>query len=275
MYMLDRLSEEEYKPHPKLARALDVLFILHADHELNCSTAVMLHIGSSKVDPYSAVAGAAAALYGPLHGGACEAVVRMLEEIGTVENVGQFIEDVKNKKRKLMGFGHRVYKNFDPRAKIIRKLAYEVFEVVGKEPLIEVAVALEQAALSDEYFVSRKLYPNVDYYSGLIYRSCGFPSDIFPLLFAIPRVAGWLAHWNDMLGDAETKIWRPRQVYIGEGKRSYMPMEHRKSARKQNQPMSEYIKTLADRHPMSKRSLVAAWRGRPHTGLFSAQSSKL
>lgn len=170
LFMLDRLSEDGYRPNPKLAKALDVLFILHADHELNCSTAVMRHIGSSLVDPYSAVAGAASALYGPLHGGANEAVVRMLEDIGSVDNVPNFIAAVKKREKKLMGFGHRVYKNFDPRAKIIRNLAYEVFEVCGKEPLIDVAVALEKHALKDDYFVSRKLYPNVDFYSGLIYK---------------------------------------------------------------------------------------------------------
>jgi citrate synthase len=174
--MMDRLQETNYKPHPKLARALDVLFILHADHEMNCSTAAMRHIASSNADPYTAVAAAAGALYGPLHGGANEAVLRMLEEIGTVDKVPQFIEDVKNRKKKLMGFGHRIYKNYDPRAKIIKKIAYEVFETVGKEELVEVAIALEKHALSDEYFVSRKLYPNVDFYSGLIYKAMGFPT---------------------------------------------------------------------------------------------------
>ncbi|KAI9137582.1 citrate synthase-like protein [Paraphysoderma sedebokerense] len=235
LYMMDRLSENEYKPNPKLARALDILFILHADHELNCSTAAMRHIGSSLVDPYSAVAGAAAALYGPLHGGANEAVVRMLESIKHPSNVPQFIEDVKNKKAMLMGFGHRVYKNYDPRAKIIRKVAYEVFEIVGREPLIEVAVELEKAALNDQYFIERKLYPNVDFYSGLIYKAMGFPLDFFPVLFAIPRIAGWLAHWVEHLSEDKLQIWRPRQIYTGEGKRSYLPMEYREENRKEKQ----------------------------------------
>ena len=255
LYMLDHLSEPSYKPNPKLARALDVLFILHAEHEMNCSTAVMRHIGSSLVDPYSAVAGAASALYGPLHGGANEAVVRMLEDIGTVDQVPAFIQAVKDRQRKLMGFGHRVYKNFDPRAKIIRELAHEVFAVVGKEPLIDVAVALEQHALKDEYFIKRKLYPNVDFYSGLIYKAMGFPLDFFPVLFAIPRVVGWLAHWKEALEDKDAKIWRPRQVYEGAVDRVYVPIEMRKHGQKSDG--EAYIKTVADRHPMSKRSLVA------------------
>ncbi|CAG8511020.1 15068_t:CDS:10 [Funneliformis mosseae] len=227
LYMLDRLSEENYKPNPKLSKALDVLFILHADHELNCSTAAMRHIGSSLVDPYSAISGASAALYGPLHGGANEAVLRMLEEIGSADKVPGFLEEVKQRRRKLFGFGHRVYKNYDPRAKIIRNIAYEVFDVCGRESLIDVAVELEKAALEDEYFVKRKLYPNVDFYSGLIYKAMGFPTDMFPVLFAIPRVAGWLAHWKESLEDKESKIWRPRQVYVGESVRSYIPLEHR------------------------------------------------
>lgn len=230
LYMLDHLSEDDYRPNPVLCRALEVLFILHAEHELNCSTAAMRHISSSHVDPFSAVAGAASALYGPLHGGACEAVLRMLEEIGSVDKIPEFIEDVKLQKRKLMGFGHRVYKNYDPRAKIIKKTAYEVFKVVGKEPLIEIAIKLEEYALNDEYFIKRKLYPNVDYYSGLIYKSMGFPTDFFPVLFAIPRVAGWLAHWNEAIQDASGKIWRPRQLYVGEEKRNYVPLEHRQNS---------------------------------------------
>jgi citrate synthase len=258
--MLDRLSEDNYRPNPKLARALDILFILHADHELNCSTAAMRHIGSSLVDPYSAIAGAAAALYGPLHGGANEAVVRMLESIGTVDAIPAFIEAVKRRKKKLMGFGHRIYKNFDPRAKIIRTLAYEVFEVCGKEPLIDVAVELERCALEDEYFVKRKLYPNVDFYSGLIYKAMGFPLDFFPVLFAIPRVAGWLAHWVESLQDADNKIWRPRQLYVGNDRRPFVPLEQRVSARKENQQFEEYIQTISDRHPMSKRTLAASWQ---------------
>eukprot|EP01098_Paradermamoeba_levis_P011164 TRINITY_DN4759_c0_g1_i1.p1 TRINITY_DN4759_c0_g1~~TRINITY_DN4759_c0_g1_i1.p1 ORF type:complete len:401 (+),score=91.42 TRINITY_DN4759_c0_g1_i1:81-1205(+) len=227
LYMLDRMSEENYQPNSKLARALDVMFILHADHELNCSTAAMRHISSSQVDPYSSIAGAAGALYGPLHGGANEAVLRMLESIGDVKNVPEFLQGVKDKKRKLMGFGHRVYKNYDPRSTIIRRVAYEVFEVCGSEPLIEVAKELERLALSDQYFISRKLYPNVDFYSGLVYKAMGFPTDFFPILFAIPRVAGWLAHWNEALEDSENKIWRPRQVYTGHASRAYIPEEYR------------------------------------------------
>jgi citrate synthase len=195
LYMLDHLSNPNYRPHPRLARALDILFILHADHEMNCSTAAMRHLASSGVDVYTCVAGSAAALYGPLHGGANEAVLRMLEKIGSVDKIPEFIEKVKSKKVRLMGFGHRIYKNYDPRAKIVRQIADEVFKIVGKEPLIEVAVALEKIALEDPYFVQRKLYPNVDFYSGLIYRAMGFPTDMFPVLFTIPRTAGWLAHW--------------------------------------------------------------------------------
>lgn len=230
LYMLDHLSEGKFKPHPKLAHALDVLFILHADHEMNCSTAAMRHIASSLSDPYTAVAGACGALYGPLHGGANEAVLHMLQEIGTVDRIPQFIEDVKNRKKKLMGFGHRVYKNYDPRAKIIRRIAYEVFDVVGRESLIEVATALEQHALKDEYFVSRKLYPNVDFYSGLIYKAMGFPTDMFPVLFAIPRAVGWLAHWLELLDDPDNRIVRPKQVYLGSGPRDYVGIEGRGEA---------------------------------------------
>ncbi|EGF77185.1 hypothetical protein BATDEDRAFT_91903 [Batrachochytrium dendrobatidis JAM81] len=247
--MMDRLSEPDYRSNPKLAKALDVLFILHADHELNCSTAAMRHIGSSLVDPYSAVAGAASALYGPLHGGANEAVLRMLEDIGTVANVPAFIAQVKSRQRKLMGFGHRVYKNYDPRAKIIRRIAFEVFEICGHEPLVEVAIELEKHALADSYFVEKKLYPNVDFYSGLIYKAMGFPTDFFPVLFAIPRVAGWLAHWVESLDDKDAKIWRPRQVYVGEAKRSYVPLDAR--------PKNDKILTQADSHPFSKRSKIA------------------
>ncbi|KAI9027828.1 citrate synthase-like protein [Hyaloraphidium curvatum] len=214
--------------HPGLARALDVLFILHADHEMNCSTAAIRHVGSSLVDPYSAVAGATAALYGPLHGGANEAVVRMLESIGNVKNVPEFIEGVKQKKKKLMGFGHRIYKNFDPRAKLVQRTAYEVFDIVGREPLIDVAIALSEAALKDEYFVSRKLYPNVDFFSGLIYRAMGFPTDFFPVLFAMPRTVGWLAHWSEGMDVEGAQIWRPRQLFIGEKRRDYVAVEARK-----------------------------------------------
>ncbi|RHZ83066.1 hypothetical protein Glove_99g185 [Diversispora epigaea] len=257
LYMLDRLSEENYKPNPKLSKALDILFILHADHELNCSTAAMRHIGSSLVDPYSAVAGAAAALYGPLHGGANEAVLRMLEEIGSIDKVPLFLEQVKDRKRKLFGFGHRVYKNYDPRAKIIRKIAYEVFEVCGQEPLIDVAIELEKIALQDEYFVKRKLYPNVDFYSGLIYKAMGFPTDMFPVLFAIPRIAGWLAHWKESLEDKESKIWRPRQVYVGPSVRSYVPLELRDAS-------GNDINTKVE-HPFSKRSSVATFDNKEPT----------
>ena len=198
-----------------LERALDVLFILHADHEQNCSTSAMRNIGSSQADPYSALAGAAAALYGPLHGGANEAVLRMLTEIGSVKNVPAFIKRVKGGDGRLMGFGHRVYKSYDPRATIIKRIADLVFEVTGKNPLLEIALELERIALEDEYFVTRKLYPNVDFYSGLIYQAMGFPVDMFPVLFAIPRTAGWIAQWEEMLLDPEQKIARPRQIYIG------------------------------------------------------------
>ncbi|KAK1320159.1 hypothetical protein QJS10_CPA03g00781 [Acorus calamus] len=227
LYMLDSLGNRSYKPNPRLARVLDILFILHAEHEMNCSTAAARHLASSGVDVYTALAGAVGALYGPLHGGANEAVLKMLGEIGTVENIPEFIEGVKNRKRKMSGFGHRVYKNYDPRAKVIRKLAEEVFSIVGRDPLIEVAVALEKAALSDEYFIKRKLYPNVDFYSGLIYRAMGFPTEFFPVLFAIPRMAGYLAHWRESLDDPDTKIMRPQEVYTGVWLRHYMPLKER------------------------------------------------
>ncbi len=214
----------EYKVDPRLERAMDVLFILHADHEQNCGTTAMRVIASSHADPYSAAAGAAAALYGPLHGGANEAVVRMLEEIGSIDNVPAFIETVKEGHGRLMGFGHRVYKNYDPRATIIKKAAYDVFEVTGKNPLLDIALKLEDVALSDSYFVDRKLYPNVDFYSGLIYQALGFPTDMFTVLFAIPRMSGWLAHWQELLEDPEQKISRPRQWYAGEDERDYVPL---------------------------------------------------
>ncbi|KAL8140390.1 hypothetical protein V2J09_006411 [Rumex salicifolius] len=228
LYMLDSLGNREYKPNPRLARVLDILFILHAEHEMNCSTAAARHLASSGVDVYTALAGAIGALYGPLHGGANEAVLKMLNEIGSVENIPDFIEGVKNRKRKMSGFGHRVYKNYDPRAKVIKNLAEEVFSIVGRDPLIEVAVALEKAALSDEYFIKRKLYPNVDFYSGLIYRAMGFPPEFFTVLFAIPRMAGYLAHWSESLDDPDTKIIRPQQVYTGVWLRHYEPLEERK-----------------------------------------------
>ena len=221
--MIKKMSEPRYKPNPVLERALDVLFILHADHEQNCSTSTMRAAGSSLVDPYSAVAAASAALYGPLHGGANEAVLRMLREIGSVGNVPNFIKEVKDGKgeKKLMGFGHRVYKNYDPRAKVIKKLADQVFEVTGKNPLLDIALELERIALQDDYFVKRKLYPNVDFYSGLIYEAMGFPSDFFTVMFAIPRTVGWLAQWREMLEDSEQKIARPRQIYTGPERRDY------------------------------------------------------
>eukprot|EP00898_Chlorokybus_atmophyticus_P002821 jgi/Chlat1/353/Chrsp10S01474 len=230
LYMLDAMGQLNYKPHPRLAQVLDIMFILHADHEMNCSTAAARHLASSGVDVYSAVAGATGALYGPLHGGANEAVLRMLEEIKTVDNVPDFVEGVKQRRRKMSGFGHRVYKNYDPRAKIIKKLAEEVFSIVGRDPLIEVAQVLEKTALQDEFFVSRKLYPNVDFYSGLIYRALGFPTDFFPVLFAIPRAAGYLAHWRESLDDPDTKIVRPQQWYTGEWLRDYAPMDSRSGA---------------------------------------------
>jgi citrate synthase len=204
-----------------------VLFILHADHEQNCSTSAMRGIGSSHVDPYSAMAGAAAALYGPLHGGANEAVLRMLNEIGSVQKIPDFIKRVKAGEGRLMGFGHRVYKSYDPRAKIIKRTADEVFEVTGKNPLLEIALELERIALQDEYFVTRKLYPNVDFYSGLIYQAMGFPVEMFPVLFAIPRTSGWIAQWEEMILDPEQKIARPKQVYIGAARRDYVPLDTR------------------------------------------------
>ena len=220
--MMYRMTEVKYTPNPVLERALDVLFILHADHEQNCSTNAMRAVGSSHVDPYSAVAAAAAALYGPLHGGANEAVLQMLAEIGDVKNVPDFIKRVKSGEGgRLMGFGHRVYKNYDPRAKIIKQVADEVFEVTGRNPLLDIALELERIALEDDYFVKRKLYPNVDFYSGLIYQAMRFPTSMFTVLFAIPRVSGWLAQWQEMLGDADQKIARPRQIYTGATRRDY------------------------------------------------------
>jgi len=226
--MLFKMTELKYQPSPTLERALDVLFILHADHEQNCSTSAMRAIGSSHADPYSSMAGAAAALYGPLHGGANEAVLRMLTEIGSVSKVPDFIKRVKAGEGRLMGFGHRVYKSYDPRAKIIKETADEVFEVTGKNPLLEIALELERIALQDDYFVTRKLYPNVDFYSGLIYQAMGFTVEMFPVLFAIPRTSGWIAQWEEMLLDPDQKIARPKQVYIGPPKRDYVPLEKRK-----------------------------------------------
>ncbi|HUS61022.1 MAG TPA: citrate synthase [Acidimicrobiales bacterium] len=211
---------------PVLSRALDVLFILHADHEQNCSTTAMRVVGSAHADPYSACAAAAAALYGPRHGGANEAVIKMLTEIGSIDNVAAFVTKVKAGEGRLQGFGHRVYKSYDPRAQIIKATADEVFAVTGKNPLLDIALELEEVALSDDYFISRRLYPNVDFYSGLIYQAMGFPVDIFPVLFAIPRTAGWLAHWVELL-DQDAKIARPRQLYIGSADRSYAPIDQR------------------------------------------------
>ncbi|HSW29950.1 MAG TPA: citrate synthase [Longimicrobiales bacterium] len=225
--MLFRIGSK-YKPNPVLERALDILFILHADHEQNCSTTTMRVIGSSQADPYSALAGAMAALYGPLHGGANEAVLRMLTKIGDVKNIPTFIEKVKNKEEKLMGFGHRVYKSYDPRANIIKRTADEVFDVTGRNPLLDIALELERIALDEDYFVQRNLYPNVDFYSGIIYEAMGFPVEMFPVLFAIPRTVGWLAQWEELLLDDEQKIARPRQVYLGADTRDFVPMSERK-----------------------------------------------
>jgi citrate synthase len=210
-----------------LAKALDVLFILHADHEQNCSTSTMRTVASSSADPYVATAAAAGALYGPLHGGANEAVLAMLDEIGSVDRIPDFIQEVKAGERRLMGFGHRVYKNYDPRAKIIKKISDEVFEVTGRNPKIDLAKELERIALEDDYFVKRKLYPNVDFYSGIIYQAMGFRPEMFTVLFAIPRTSGWLAHWEELMNDPERRIARPRQVYLGPGQREFVPLEER------------------------------------------------
>ena len=225
--MLWKMSEPQYKPSPKLERAIEVLWILHADHEQNCSTNAMRAVGSSHADPYSATAAAAAALYGPLHGGANEAVIRMLERIGDKKNIPEFVKRVKLGEDLLWGFGHRIYKSYDPRAKIIKRTADDVFEITGPNPLLEIALELERIALEDEYFIERKLYPNVDFYSGIIYQALGFPVDMFPVLFAIPRTAGWLAQWREMIEDPEQKIARPRQVFTGAERRDYVPMEQR------------------------------------------------
>jgi citrate synthase len=217
--MFWKMTEPRYQPDPVLSRALDVLFILHADHEQNCSTSAMRGVGSSRVDPFSAAAAAAAALYGPLHGGANEQVLRMLRDIGSVDNIPAYIDRVKGGELRLMGFGHRVYKNFDPRATIIKQVAEEVFKVTGRNPLIDIALELERIALADEYFINHKLYPNVDFYSGIIYQAMGFPVEMFPVLFAIGRMPGWLAQWEEGITDPEQKISRPRQIYVGEGLR--------------------------------------------------------
>lgn len=225
--MMFKLPGAKYRGYPVLEKALDVLFILHADHEQNCSASAMRNVGSSQVDPFSATTAAIAALYGPLHGGANEAVLRMLREIGSKDNIPAFIKSVKEGEVRLMGFGHRVYKSYDPRAKIIKRMADQVFEVAGRNPLLDIALELERIALEDEYFIKRRLYPNVDFYTGLIYQSIGLPNEMFPVLFAIPRTSGWLAQWEEMLLDKETRIARPRQVYLGYDRRDYIPIQNR------------------------------------------------
>jgi citrate synthase len=230
MNMLWKMVEPKYVANPVLARALDILFILHADHEQNCGTSAMRTVGSAQTDPYLATASAAAALAGPLHGGANEEVLKMIEEIGTKNNVPAYIKRVKDGQCKLMGFGHRVYKNYDPRAKIIKWTAEQVFEVTGRNPKLDIALELERIALEDDYFVKRKLYPNVDFYSGIMYQAMGFPPEMFTVLFAIPRTAGWLAQWQELVNDPEQKITRPRQIYIGSEEREFVPMEKRTAA---------------------------------------------
>ena len=225
--MMYKMTELKYEPDPRLERALDILFILHADHEQNASTSAVRNVGSTQVDPYSAIAAGVAALYGPLHGGANEAVLRMLRRIETRDNIPDFIKGVKDGDERLMGFGHRVYKNYDPRAKIIKTAAEEVFEVTGKNPLLDIAMELEQIALEDDYFVSRKLYPNVDFYSGLIYEALGLPVSMFPVMFAIPRTSGWIAQWLELVQDKEQRIARPRQIYTGDRTRDYVPLDKR------------------------------------------------
>jgi citrate synthase len=231
--MMFSIGEPKDPPNPVLQKALEVLFILHADHEQNCSATAMRTVGSSHADPYVSVAAAAAALYGPLHGGANEQVLRMLREIGTKDRVPEFVQRAKSGDYRLMGFGHRVYKNYDPRARLLKSMARDVFEVTGSSPLLDLALELEKVALEDEYFVSRKLYPNVDFYSGIIYQAMGFPVDMFPVLFAIPRTSGWLAQWQEMLEDPDQKIARPRQVYTGADERHYVPIEEREKESKE------------------------------------------
>ncbi|GAA5949558.1 hypothetical protein JCM10213_002598 [Rhodosporidiobolus nylandii] len=255
LYMMDHLNETNYRPHPVLSKALDTLFLLHADHEMNASCAAVLQVGSTLVDPYSAVSAGCAALYGPLHGGANEAVIRMLISIGSPSNVPAFIEKVKKKEAVLSGFGHRIYRSTDPRSAIIRKIADDVFAITGKDELLETALALRDAALKDEYFVSRRLYPNVDFFSGLIYRSMGFPLDFFPVLFVLPRVAGWLSHWRQMmLQKGGVKIWRPRQVYVGEGEREYEDIGERTEGAKGERGEGEPSQVP---HVTSKRAFLA------------------
>jgi citrate synthase len=225
--MMYKMTELKYEPDERLSRALDILFILHADHEQNCSTNAVRSVGSSQVDPYSAVAAGVAALYGPLHGGANEAVLRMLKRIETKDNVPDFVQGVKDGNEKLMGFGHRVYKNYDPRARIIKQAADDVFEVTGVNPLLEIALELEKIALENDYFIERKLYPNVDFYSGLIYEALGLPVSMFPVMFAIPRTSGWVAQWLELVTDKEQKIARPRQIYTGARGRDYVAIDQR------------------------------------------------
>jgi citrate synthase len=225
--MLYKMTELKYQPDPRLQRALDVLFILHADHEQNCSTSAVRNVGSSQVDPYSAIAAGVAALYGPLHGGANEAVLRMLKRIASKENIPAFITSVKTGDERLMGFGHRIYKNYDPRAKIIKTAAADTFAVTGTNPLLDIALELETIALEDPYFIQRKLYPNVDFYSGLIYEALGLPVSMFPVMFAIPRTSGWIAQWLELVEDPEQKIARPRQIYTGARERDYVPVDQR------------------------------------------------
>ncbi len=234
--MLFRMSEPQYEPDPRLTRALDNLFILHADHEQNCSTSAVRSVGSSRVDPYSAVAAGVAALYGPLHGGANEAALAMLDRIGTVENIPDFLEGVKAGDERLMGFGHRIYKNYDPRAQIIKKNVDEVMEVTGKNPKLQIATELEKRALDDSYFTDRKLYPNVDFYSGLIYEALNLPRDMFTVMFAIPRTSGWIAQWLEMQDDPDTKIARPRQIYTGRRELDYLPIDERGSGKPRHPP---------------------------------------
>ena len=238
--MMFKMTEVKYEPDPRLERALDVLWILHADHEQNCSTSAVRSVGSSEVDPYSAMAAGVAALYGPLHGGANEQVLRMLDRIGTVDNIPDFLQGVKDRKERLMGFGHRVYKNYDPRARIIKEHVDQVFEVTGKNPKLDIATELEKRALDDDFFTERKLYPNVDFYSGLIYEALNLPTEMFTVMFAIPRTAGWIAQWLEMVQDEETKIARPRQIYTGERERDYPGLDDRPELT--DPPVDENIK---------------------------------
>ncbi|KAH9002916.1 peroxysomal citrate synthase [Lactarius hatsudake] len=258
LYQMDHLGQKDYKPSPVLEKALDVLFLLHADHELNASCTTVLQTGSSLVDPYSAIASGCASLYGPLHGGANEAVIRMLISVGSPDNVPAFLAAVKRREKVLSGFGHRVYKTSDPRSFIIRQTADEVFKVTGKDELLETAMALHDAAIKDEYFVKRRLAPNVDFWSGLIYRAMGFPLDFFPVLFAVPRVVGWLAHWRQMmLQEDGVKIWRPRQIYVGSGKRDYVPFDQRPLVQ------GSQVEPLPVPHSgMSKRTELAEFAGK-------------